>query len=253
MERSVGLTIDSNSSEPNTERLMPEESTDHEIVPRPLSALVRVGLRSLAASFPGAASLGQAWNEYETHRTNRRIQELFENLKAKLETLALTVSDHGDALEQCQDFPELLEITIDKVRKEYEESKRATYARVLARLIVDGDQRAHDDKVAVLESLDLLSEADLRALLLFQGKQDAQIGDLRWRELGLSGDLNDQLWELSCSLAKLESRGLILKVSTDLSSVVYVQAPLTSDATRWEKTKYRVMPLGRSLIALLFE
>ena len=118
--------------------------------------------------------------------------------------------------------------------------------------MVEGDQRAHDDKVAILESMDLLSEADLQVLLLFRGKQDAEIGDLAWRDLGLPGDLNDQLWELSCSLAKLESRGLILKVSTH-TGPIHVQAPLSSDATRWEKTKYRVLPLGRSLIGLLFE
>lgn len=231
---------------------MTEESSNQDIVPHPYSALVKGGIRSIAASIPGLASLGQSWTEYETHRTTRRIQELLDNLRAELEKLQGTVTAHTDALDRHEDFPELLEIAIEKVRREFDEGKRSQYARVLARFLVDGNERSHDEKVAVLESMDLLSETDLRVFSLFQGRETAEIADLRWRELGLPGDLNDQLWEMSCSLARLESRGLILKVSTHIGGV-YVQAPLNSEATRWEKTKYRLLPLGKSLIALLFE
>jgi hypothetical protein len=231
---------------------MTEESSNHDIVPHPYSAIVKGGIRSIAASIPALALLGQAWNEYETHRTTQRIQELFDNLRAELEKLQRTVTAHADALDRHEDFPELLEIAIEKVRREFDEAKRSRYARVLARFLVAGNARSHDEKVSLLESMDLLSEADLRVLSLFGAKEDAQIADLRWRELGLPGDVNDQLWEMSCSLPKLESRGLILKVSTH-TGAVYVQAQLNSDATRWEQTKYRVLPLGKSLIAVLFE
>ncbi len=97
---------------------MPAEHGEHNILPHPYSAIVKGGIRSIVASIPVAASLGQAWNEYETHRTSSRIQELFENLKARLETLSSEVSDIGAALSQCLDSPELLEITTAKVRRE---------------------------------------------------------------------------------------------------------------------------------------
>ncbi len=229
---------------------MPQEEKELESVPGSVSAIVRGGLRSIAASIPGAATLGQAWNEYEAHRTTERIQELLDNLREELEVLVRTVSGHGDALEQCQDFPELLEITIDKVRKEFGESKRAAYARVLARFLVRGNAHTHEDKVALLESMDSLSETDLQVFLLFQGKEEAQISDLAWRELALEDNPTDQLWELSCHLAKLESRGLILKVSQG-QSVVYVRGGLTSAAARSQETKYRVLPLGTRLIEIL--
>lgn len=228
------------------------ELAGDEVAPHPYSAIINAGLRSIAASIPVAASLGQVWSEYETHRTTKRIRELFENLKAELKALVHEVDEHGDALKKCQDFAELLEITIDKVRREYGESKRATYARILARLAVEGDQRTHFEKVALLESLDLLTEIDIRILSLFQGRETAEIANVRWRELGLAGEANEQLWEVSCSLAKLESRGLMLKVTTH-TGVVVVQPPLSADASRWEQTKYRVLPLGMSLIALLVE
>jgi len=230
---------------------MQHKHTDCEIVAQPLSAIVKGGLRSIAASFPVFASLGQAWNEYETHRTSSRIQELLDNLKAELGRLGQTIDAHTDALRQCEDFPELLEITFEKVRKEFGEPKRATYARVLGRLIVDGNQCGHDEKVALIDSLDALSELDLHLLRLFKGKEETAIGDLGWRSLALSGDVNAQVWELACSLPRLEARGLILKTSTH-TGVVCVRSPLNQDTARWLETKYRLLPLGKSLSATLF-
>ena len=221
-----------------------------EIAPHPYSAVVRGALRSIAASIPGAASLGQAWNEYETHRTASRIQELFDNLKAALEGLVVTVGDYGNVLKQCQDFPELLEITIDKVRKEFGKTKRATYARVLARLVVGSDASEHEDRVALLEGLDSLSETDLQVLMLFQGKEEVQIRELLWRELGFKGDASNHLWEYSCHLAKLESRGLLLKVSHG-NGVVYVPHGMTAAVARSQESKYRLLPLGGRLIEVL--
>jgi len=60
---------------------MMEEASNHDILPHPYSALVKGWIRSIAASFPVLASLGQAWSEYETHRTTRRFQELFDNMR----------------------------------------------------------------------------------------------------------------------------------------------------------------------------
>ncbi len=229
---------------------MQDKHTDCEIVAQPISAIVKGGLRSIAASFPGFASLGQAWNEYETHRTSSRIQELLNNLKAELERMGLSVAEDSEAVRRCHVFPELLEIAIEKVRREYGESKRATYARVLARFLVGGNERGHEEKVALLESLDSLSERDLEVLLLFRGKEEAQIGDIRWRELGLPGDLSNQLWELTCHLAKLESRGLLLKVSQG-TGVVYVRDGLTAAAARSQESRYRLLPLGVRLLDVL--
>jgi hypothetical protein len=46
-----------------------------------LSMIVGGGLRSIAASVPGLASIGQAWSEYEDYKTGERITELMNNLK----------------------------------------------------------------------------------------------------------------------------------------------------------------------------
>lgn len=225
---------------------MPHENIDHdpEIAAQPRSAIVKGGLRSIAASFPGLASLGQAWNEFETYRTSSRIKELFDNLKAELQRMGHNITANVEG------FPELLEITIDRVRREFSKSKRATYAQVLSQMLVGGDERGYDDKVALLESLDNLSEQDLQVLLLFQGKEETQITEIRWRDLGLPGDLSSQLWEFTCHLAKLESRGLILKVSQG-AGVVHVPDGVTPEAARSQQSRYRLLPLGVRLIQAL--
>jgi hypothetical protein len=44
--------------------------------PSKLSKIVNGGLRSIAASFPGLASFGQAWRGYENYRTGDKATKL---------------------------------------------------------------------------------------------------------------------------------------------------------------------------------
>jgi hypothetical protein len=229
---------------------MNEHDETEEIASRPYSALIIGGLRTIAASVPGLSSLAQAWTEYEGYRTAQRIQELFNNVRAEFENLRQAIAQRSSPLRE--DSPELLEIVIEKVQKEFDKAKRATYARILARLLGLGNAAQHAESVSILESLDHLSELDLRVLTRFGTRFEVEIGDLDWQELGLSGEPQDQVWAFSGTLAKLESRGLIVMLATH-SGGVYVQGPLDATTTRWLKTKYRVLPLGSTVIKLLTE
>jgi len=223
-----------------------------EISPDAQSGLVKGALRSIAASFPVLSSLAQAWNEYETYHKGKRIEEFFGNFLKELESIKKTIGEHRMAIQDCQGFPELLEASIEKTKKEFEESKRVRYSSLLARLTFSEGERSHDEKLALIESLDTLSEQDLKVLGLFKGKTTSAIKELRWGEIGLPGDTNQQVWQLACNLAKLESRGLILRLSTS-TGVQVVQDKMDPMASRWEETIYRVLPLGESLVHLLFD
>ena len=48
----------------------------HDEGPGRVDAILRAGVRSIAASFPAAASLAAAWNEWEAHRRFDRIEQL---------------------------------------------------------------------------------------------------------------------------------------------------------------------------------
>ena len=214
-------------------------------------ATAKACVRTALASLPGSASLVQALNECESIRTIERIQELSDNLRNELESIQARVGDLEAAIRQCQDFPELLELTVDKVRKEFGEAKRAKYARVLARLVAEGDTRSHDEKVDLIEGLDSLSEADLRVLGLFDSNEQGTIRDLDWEAVEQPDEGNDRFWRRASHLAKLESKGLILTVPTR-GTVVYKRGTENDDTARWLETKYRLLPLGRLLIEKLF-
>jgi len=218
-----------------------------------LPAAVKGLLRSVAASFPWFASLGQAWNEYEQYRVGQRIDELGENLRASLQDLHARLDVHEDRIAKAADqFPSLLEITIEKVRREFSDEKRRLYAHLLARLVVEGDTRTYDEKLNLIEGLDALNELDVKVLQLFKSTPEIAVRDLNLEPLGLSGDRNDQLQQLACSLSKLEARGLILTTFTH-TGVVMIPQGLEKWVARWAETKYRIMPLGQKVVRALFD
>lgn len=216
-----------------------------------LSKVVNGGLRSIAASFPVLASLGQAWSEYESHRTGERIYELMDNLKHKYDELC---KKYNDIEERCQriseEFPSLLEIAIEKVQKEFSQEKRQIYADVLANLSIQHCNEPYEDKVSVLHSLDTLNPQDLQVLKLFARKPESAAKDLKWQSLDLHGDDDQKLSELASMLAKLESRGLIVTVRLH-SGVIYVPNGLDQSVARLSETQYRILPLGQRLLVVL--
>ncbi len=224
---------------------------NEEITKGPINAIISGGLRSIAASFPVFSSIGQAWNEYETHRTSQRVQELIDNLRSAIEILYQRVDNLEDKFKNvAEEFPSLLEITVDKVRKEFSAEKRKIYAQVLVKLPIEDSLQTYDERATLLHELETLTPLDLNALKLFKDRETVKVSNLNWRELGLSGDDNEQLEQLASLLAKLESRGLILTISMH-DDVVYVRQGMAKWAARWIETEYRILPLGKQLLSVL--
>ena len=216
-----------------------------------LSTVINGGLRSIAASFPGFASLGQAWTEYESYKTGERITELIDNLRIRVENLSQKFDNFEEICKQVQEeFPTLLEITIEKVRKEFSQEKRRIYADVLANLLFQQYGEPYDNKITVLHTLDILTSQDLEVLKLFRKKAESVAKDLDWKSLNLPGDNNQQLSELASMLAKLESRGLIVTARLH-NGVVYVPNGLDQSIARLSETQYRILPLGQRVLSTL--
>jgi len=215
-----------------------------------LAKIINGGLRSIGASFPVLASLGQAWSEYESIQTGKRISELMDNLKIKYEELSTRIGNLEEISERIrEEFPSLLEITIDKVRKEFSQEKRELFADVLANLSLQ-QHESYDDKCAVLHSFDTLNPRDIDVLKLFKGKEESKAKDLDWHNLGLEGDNNQKYAELASMLAKLESRGLIFTLRLH-TGVIFSPRDLETSIARISETKYRLLPLGKKLLSSL--
>lgn len=217
-----------------------------------LSIIVSGGLRSIAASVPGLASIGQAWNEYENYRTGERITELMDNLKNKLKSLQDRIENIEDIYQKTSDqFFSLLEVTVEKVSKEFSKQKREIYADVLTNLSFQQHEYPYEDKVAVIHSLDALNPADLEVLKLFRGKDQSAVKELDWQSLNLPGDdINQKLSELISMLARLESRGLIITARTG-NLAIYPPEGLDKSIALLIETQYRILPLGQRILSTL--
>ncbi len=215
--------------------------------------IISSGLRSIAASVPGFASIGQAWSEYENYRTTQRIKELIDNISVEVENM----KNHVDNVEEvftniAKEFPSLLEITVEKVRKEFSEEKRKIYAHVLVGLAIASEVQTYDERTALLHELETLTPLNLNSLTLFRSKEISKVNDLNWQTLELAGDINEQLEQLASSFAKLESRGLIMVTSVPTPGIVTLFTDgLEKWAGKWRETEYRILPLGKQLLSVL--
>ncbi len=223
--------------------------------PSSSSAIVKAGLRSIAASIPGLASLGQAWNEYDSYKTGERISELFDDVQEELNSLRDKQQIHEDLINASRDeIPSLIEITVERVRKEFSREKRRLYAQLLSRLVNNGNTVPYDEKASLLHEFDVLTVEDVRVLSLFPRNRGIHVSELDHASLNFSGTPQQKLGSLIVILAKLESRGLIGATSTgrgvDVTSTV-------GDPETWENAwKNRVLgllPAGERLRDLLEE
>jgi hypothetical protein len=222
-----------------------------ETTPNLVAAIIKGGLRSIAASFPGLASLGQAWNEYDGYRTKERIEELFGNLLDEFTAAEQRWGIQIDSLAARMDeFPPLLELTIDAVRTEIRREKRKKHAELLCHLVLD-DGRVFDEKITLIEHLEALSLLDIDVLKLFDIADAISIRSLPWHGLSILGeDVNTRLRHLACSVSKLLARGLLLLTQTH-QGVVYRSHEIDPLIARWQETHYMILPAGKDLLNAL--
>jgi hypothetical protein len=100
------------------------------------------------------------------------------------------------------------------------------------------------------DTIDALNPKDLEVLKLFRRKEESIVKDLNWQSLNLQGDDNQKLAEMIGMLAKLESRGLIVRTRIH-GGVVYIPAGLNQSISRLSEAQYRILPLGQKLLSTL--
>ena len=176
----------------------------------PVWLLSKALVKSVAASVPVAASLGQAYSEWEAHKLGERLEELRENITAELIALRERVDDLDERLrESAKDFPALLEITVEKVRREANEGKRRLYAHMLCGTLARGASVPTEDKVGSIQRLETLTSQDLAFLIALAEKEGQWLRDLSPPELGHDGEPESLSEALITSVSKLEAAGLL--------------------------------------------
>jgi hypothetical protein len=167
-------------------------------------------VKSFAASFPVAASLGQACNEWEAYKVGERLKELQDNIVAELGRLRQKMHDIESCLQESADeFPALLEVTIEKVRRETQQEKRLLFARLMCGALAAGAAIPSEEKIALIQELETLTARDLSLVALFRDGKGRELKKLRATDLGFETKIEAFHEALVASVAKLEARGLM--------------------------------------------
>ncbi len=218
-----------------------------------IEATIKSGLISVAASVPGAASIAQAWNEYENHVQLKRIEESFDFLKDRLGENEDRIKKNEEYILKSGEVPSLIEKTFQKIRAELSYKKRKSFIHLLAESIAIGYGLSYESKYTFIEILDTLTEQDLNLFLKFE-----KVKTLRGKDLidVVSSDNSDHASKIITSLSKLESRGLIAETDyMDYSRDTAIGGCGTEDnwLNRWRKKYLTLLPDGSTFLSMVHE
>ena len=199
---------------------------------------IKIGLKTIAASFPVAASFTQAWNEYESKVQHERIQKFFEDFKVELKMIKDRVKKAENYIKDSGEVPSQIERTVDKIRKELSDRKRKIYAHLLSNLVTTSGTLTYDDKITFIDNLETLTDQDLTILSQFESDQQVRVSDFIKKPILKDIPENERMSKLADSLSKLESRGLLSEAIGHADQGVMAR---TYDSLGWQekfKDKY---------------
>lgn len=207
--------------------------------------LIATGIRSIGASFPVAGSITNAWNEFESKKTNERVSELFTALAESIKQNEQKFEELKDEISKNQYVPQFFELITRNVIIEASEFKRKAYASLLTYSILE---RSTTDleKLSLIQSIDSLNEIDLKVLSWFQNSSPVKVESQVHRMIGRN--IDEKFSNLICVLSKLESRGLISESSSEESmSVESWVGDRNSWRNKWRLKYYIILPIGLKL------
>jgi hypothetical protein len=216
-----------------------------------IEKIIKSGLRSIAASVPFAASLAQAWNEYENHIQVARIEEFFRLFKQDIEGMEERIKKVESYISFSGEFPPLLERTIQRIKGEHSDRKRKCYVKLLAKSIAVGNTISFDHKYSFIETLDTLTEEDLDVLMYFRDSRTLRGRDLIDKKNQPTS--KKQSSSIIMSLSKLQARGLISETdSQDYSGEKAIGGSGTAGnwMNRWRSMYLALLPYGQTFIEM---
>jgi len=200
-------------------------------------------IRSVEASFPGFASVAQAWSESDSVKQKERVDSFFNDFITQLKNHEDRIKKVEVHLKESGEAPILFEKTIDIIIREPIEDKRNIFPIVLKNLILKGAIIDYGTKLDYLQLIDFLTQNDIDILTLFYPEKNLRINEI--------SELNKiDLERLIFSISKLESRGLI-SLSNNESVISYSHGSPSHWKNMWKVRDYEILSTGRELIELV--
>jgi len=216
-----------------------------------LESVIKTGLRSVAASFPVASSIAQAWNEYESHVQFKRIEESFNHFKDQIGKIEDRIIKAEDYILHSGEVPSLIEKTFQKIRSEQSEQKRKSFIQLLAESIAIGYDLSYETKFTFIDILDTITEEDINLLLQFKNVKTLRGVDLI--DIVRSNQ-RDYASKVIMSLSKLEARGLIAETDNmGYSGDHSIGGSGTGNnwLNRWRSKYLTLLPYGHTFLNMV--
>lgn len=221
--------------------------------------LVKIGLKSIAASFPGFATIAQAWNEAETERRNTRIDRFFIRLRQDMLRVEERIIAIEKNLKLRPDIALLMERTVEKIKREASEEKIARYSLLLANTIAGEASVTYDAGVNFIEVLDILTDHDIEVLGNFKQCRNIRVdslvqgGGLNWAPIGQAQpggvNLSTMSWMI-VSLLKLQNLALIAE-SVEAGGAYCSSGDPQHWYNRWRLKSFELLPFGQTFMQMI--
>lgn len=140
--------------------------------------IVKGGMRSVAASVPIISSFAQAWSEIESALRERRVDEFFRQFRMDLQSVSDRLGELEEQVRKQGDLPQIIERVVDRVRRETSDTKARRYSLLLRNMMVSDPPVATDRKIDAIETLDSLTDQDIRLLAIFSEKKRLRVDSL---------------------------------------------------------------------------
>ena len=190
-------------------------------------------LRTAMSAIPVLAPLATWWSEFNSSKNAKRLQVFIESLNA----LTARHSRELDAIKTDTSKNEeriaILEVTLDKVVKEWQSKKLKLHAQLAINNLISNDP-IHL-KMSILEHFSELTMEDLGILEPLSQSSSIQVSEL-------SGSL-DYLIPI---LRKLESRGLITQTGHG-NRTIWTTASADNWQNQWRYKFYTATSFGQKL------
>ena len=190
-------------------------------------------LRTVMSAIPALAPLATWWSEYDSKKNAKRVKFFIDSLNALTSCHSKELDAIKDDVSRNEERITILEATLDKVVKEWQQGKIQLHAQLLVRNMLSRDPI--QVKMSILERFSELSIEDLNILRVLLSASSIQVSEL-----------HQPLEDIIPILCKLESRGLITQ--TGHGHRLMWSAPATDDwRDQWNHKFYTATPLGKQL------
>ena len=195
-------------------------------------------LRTVMSAIPVLSPLATAWSEFESSKNEKRLKLFIDSLNAITSVHSKEIDAIKNDSSKIEERVTLLEVTLDKVVKEWQPEKVELHARLFVGNMISDDPIQL--KMSILERFSELSIDDLNILAQLTTDSSIQVSEL-------NGSLND----LIPSLSKLESRGLITQTGPGARSIFTTASSSDNWQRQWQNKFYTSTPLGTQLLTAL--